>query len=133
MAAELSIPIVHESDIVSVRREGRALASQLGFSGGQLALIATAISEIARNIVLYAYRGEVRLELIESGGRRGIRVSARDQGPGIPNLEQAMCDGYSSGKGLGLGLPGARRLMDEFELRSEVGRGTTVVMIKWAP
>lgn len=133
MAAELSIPIVHESDIVSVRREGRALASQLGFSGGQLALIATAISEIARNIVLYAYRGEVRLELIESGGRRGIRVSARDQGPGIPNLEQAMRDGYSSGKGLGLGLPGARRLMDEFELRSEVGRGTTVVMIKWAP
>lgn len=133
MAAELSILIVHESDIMCVRREGRALASQLGFSAGQLALIATAISEIARNIVLYASRGEVRLELIESGGRRGIRVSALDDGPGIANLEQAMRDGYSSGNGLGLGLPGARRLMDEFELKSEVGRGTTVVMIKWAP
>ena len=95
-----------------------------------MTLIATAISELARNIVQYAQRGEIILSVVE-GSRRGIQIVARDQGPGIPDLELAMRDGYSTGGSLGLGLPGARRLMDEFAIDSEVGKGTTVSMRKW--
>jgi serine/threonine-protein kinase RsbT len=113
------------------RQAGRALATQGGFSGSALALIATAISEIARNIVLYAGQGEVLLAWVREGSREGIVVIARDNGPGIANLDRAMQDGYSTGKGLGLGLPGAKRLMDEFEIVSVVGKGTTVTMRKW--
>lgn len=133
MELERRIPIGHESDIVVARREGRALASPLGFSGGELAVIATAISEVARNIVVYAQRGEVLLQLVEVDGRKGIRVVASDQGQGIADLELAMKDGYSTSKGLGLGLPGCKRLMDEFAIVSEVGKGTTVTMTKWGP
>lgn len=131
MAADLRVAIVHESDIVAARREGRAMAQQLGFSSGQLAMIATAISEVARNIIAYAQRGEVLLALVEVGDRRGLRVIARDEGPGIADIEHAMQDGWSTSRGLGLGLPGARRLMDEFDVQSKVGAGTTITMTKW--
>lgn len=132
MASDCRVAIRHESDIVAARREGRALGSQLGFSRGELTIIATAISEVARNIVVYAKEGEIELGIIDYNGKRALMVVARDQGPGISNLERAMSDGYSSAGGLGLGLPGAKRLMDEFEIQSEVGKGTTVTMKKWA-
>jgi serine/threonine-protein kinase RsbT len=131
MVTKTVVPINLEVDIVSARQQGRALAVEVGFSGGDLTLIATAISEIARNIVVYAKRGEILLSPIQDGARRGILVVARDQGPGIPHVAQAMQDGYSTGKSLGLGLPGAKRIMDDFEIVSEVGKGTTVTMRKW--
>jgi serine/threonine-protein kinase RsbT len=127
---ELHIPIASEGDIVLARQQGRNLAGQLGASSSAMTLVATAISELARNIVQYAQRGEIVLSVVE-GSRRGIQIVARDEGPGIPNLELAMRDGYSTGGSLGLGLPGARRLMDEFAIDSEVGKGTTVSMRKW--
>jgi len=127
---ELRIPIASEGDIVLARQRGRNLAGQLGASSAAMTLVATAISELARNIVQYARQGEIVLSVVE-GSRRGIQIVARDQGPGIPDLELAMRDGYSTGGSLGLGLPGARRLMDEFAIDSEVGKGTTVSMRKW--
>jgi len=114
------------------RQQGRAMAAQLGLSSTNQALVATAISELARNIVEYAGYGEIILELVQQGGRRGIVVIARDQGPGIPDIEKAMQDGFSTSQSLGLGLPGARRLMDDFEIVSQVGKGTTVTVKKWA-
>jgi serine/threonine-protein kinase RsbT len=125
------VVIAHDGDIVEARRKGRELAQQIGFSGSELTIIATAISEIARNIVVYADHGEIRLSVADNGGRRGILVVARDEGPGIPDIERAMRDGYSTGNSLGLGLPGARRLMDDFEIMSTVCEGTTVTMRKW--
>jgi serine/threonine-protein kinase RsbT len=130
--AEARVPIRSESDIVLARQQGRALAAQLALSGTDLTLIAAAISEVARNILIYAGRGEVSLSLVREGRRMGLVVVARDEGPGIADIGQAMQDGYSTGQGLGLGLPGARRLMDEFDLVSEVGIGTIVTMKKWA-
>ncbi len=129
---ETCVPIEQEMDIVTARQKGRELAASTGLSRTEQTLIATAISEVARNIVLYARRGEVVLSLVEQPGRRGLVVVARDQGPGIANPELAMRDGYSTGNSLGMGLPGARRLMDEFELASTVGKGTTITMKKWA-
>jgi serine/threonine-protein kinase RsbT len=126
------VPIRTEVDILEARQAGRELAADLGFSSGQLAMIATAISELARNIVNYAGSGEVTLHVVEGASRRGITVVARDQGPGIADIELAMQDGYSSGRSLGLGLPGARRLMDEFAIESTPGEGTTVTMAKWS-
>ncbi len=131
MADEVRIPINSEYDIVTARQKGRELAVRLGFSSTEQVAIATAISEIARNIVQYAIRGEMFLNTIQQGDRRGIVVIARDKGPGIPDINLAMQDGYSTGKGLGLGLPGSKRMMDEFEIVSEVGKGTTVTMKKW--
>ncbi len=131
MAAETSVAVDRDSDIVAARQKGRDLATEIGFSGSDLALIATAISEIARNMIVYAQRGEIVLRAAEQGARRGIIVVARDNGPGISDIVQAMRDGFSTGKSLGLGLPGAKRLMDEFEIVSEVGKGTTVTMTKW--
>lgn len=132
MEGEKCVPIRHESDIVAARREGRTLGAKLGFSSGELTVIATAISELARNIVVYAKTGEILLGIVEREGRKALQVVAKDQGPGIANVERAMTDGYSSAGGLGLGLPGAKRMMDEFEIQSEVGKGTTVTMKKWA-
>jgi serine/threonine-protein kinase RsbT len=126
------VPISHEADIVSARQRGRELASQGGFSSTEQTLIATAISEVARNIVEYAERGEIVLTAIEREGRRGIMVVARDSGPGISDVELAMRDGYSSKNSLGMGLPGAKRLMDEFAVRSVLGEGTMITMKKWA-
>lgn len=131
MSDEVRIHIDSEPDIVVARQQGRALAAELGFSPGDLALVATAISEVTRNIIEYAGCGELLLRLIGDRSRRGIELVASDLGPGIPDLELAMQDGYSTGGGLGLGLPGAKRLMDEFEIESAVGRGTVVRMKKW--
>lgn len=126
-----TIPIEQEGDIVVARQAGRQLAAQIGFSPTDQTLIATAISEVTRNIVVYAQRGELALARVEDGLKIGIEVIARDQGPGIENLELAMRDGFSTKQSLGLGLPGARRLMDDFHLESELGVGTTVTMKKW--
>ena len=126
-------PIASDSDVVAARQRGRALAAQVGFSVGDQTVIAAAISEIARNILLYAKRGEVKVESLRNGERVGLRVIARDSGPGIKDIPRAMMDGYSTSGGLGLGLPGARRLMDEFEVISAPGNGTTVEMTKWKP
>jgi serine/threonine-protein kinase RsbT len=120
-----------DADIVSARQKGRELASQCGFQTTDLAVIATAISELARNIVRYAVHGEIVLRILEANGRRGIEVVAKDDGPGIPDLTLAMQDGYSTSGGLGLGLPGTRRLMDEFELTSDFGKGTQVIVRRW--
>jgi serine/threonine-protein kinase RsbT len=123
--------IAGEGDIVAVRQLGRQTAAELGFSSSEQALIATAISEIARNIVEYARRGTMSIGVCEEPHRSGIVIVAQDQGPGIADLELAMRDGYSTGGSLGLGLPGAKRLMDDFSIESELGVGTTVVMRKW--
>jgi serine/threonine-protein kinase RsbT len=129
---ELKIPISADQDIVTARQEGRRLASAAGFSSSDLTVIAAAISEVARNIVEYARNGAIEVRLVEKAGRQGIIIVASDDGPGIADLTLALQDGYSTSGSLGLGLPGARRLMDEFEIRSEVGRGTVVTMRKWA-
>lgn len=120
-----------DADVVIARQRGREIASLLGFSASDLALIATAISELARNIVLYAGSGEIEIGRLEQKDRRGIIIVARDQGPGIANIAQAMRDGFSTSGGLGLGLPGVKRLMDEFEITSRPGRGTTVTVRRW--
>jgi serine/threonine-protein kinase RsbT len=131
VAGEARIPIQTDADVVTARKQGRELAARAGFTATELTIIATAISEIARNIVMFAERGEIIVSLVGENGRQGVTVLARDSGPGIPDLERALKDGYSSYGGLGLGLPGSRRLMDEFEISSEVGKGTTVIMTKW--
>jgi serine/threonine-protein kinase RsbT len=130
---EVRVRIATDDDIVTARQEGRRLSSGLGFSSTDLTLIATAISEVARNIRLYAEQGDVQLKLIRDRDREGIVVVARDRGPGIKDVDLAMQDGYSSKGSSGLGLPGARRLMDEFEIRSRPGKGVTVTMKKWTP
>jgi serine/threonine-protein kinase RsbT len=131
LAAEQAIPIRSSEDVVAVRAAGRTMAEQLGFSGTDLMAITLAISEVARNIIQYAQEGEVILRTVRQGDRRGIEVLARDDGPGIADIDLAMQDGYSTSGGLGLGLPGARRLMDEFSIDSEVDRGTQIKMKKW--
>ena len=133
MTDEVRVTVTSDADVVAAREKGRELSAQLGFSSIDLTLIVTAISEVARNILLYAKEGEILLRLDNNGGQHGIVVVARDDGPGIPDLELAMRDSYSTGNGLGLGLPGARRLMDDFEIESEMSKGTTIVMRKWAP
>jgi serine/threonine-protein kinase RsbT len=126
------ISIESDADVVTARQQARAMASQLDLSSTDQTLLATAISEVARNITAYAVRGEVLLSVIQDdGGRRGIQVIARDDGPGIENVELAMQDGYTSGSGLGLGLPGARRLVHQFEIQTAPGRGTTVTLVMW--
>jgi RNA polymerase sigma factor (sigma-70 family) len=129
-AEEVRVPVRTDADVVAARQAARELAERLDFSPTELTEIATAVSEIVRNIVRFADFGDVLVELLDSP-RRGLRITARDSGPGIPDVQQALQDGYSTYQGLGLGLPGARRLMDEFAVVSEQGRGTTVTMIKW--
>jgi serine/threonine-protein kinase RsbT len=130
---ESVVPIRSSSDIVTARQQGRALAASLGFYGSDLTVIATAISELARNIIEYAKTGEIALSQDDADGRPGIVIVARDEGPGIPDVTRALGAGYSTGMGLGLGLPGVRRLMDDFEITSAAGRGTTVAVRKWLP
>ncbi len=132
LLAEVRVAIETEADIVTARQQGRQLAAKRGFSSTEQTLIATAISEVARNIVEYAERGEIILSSVDRDGRLGVVVVARDDGPGIQNTELAMRDGYSTTRSLGMGLPGARRLMDEFDLVSAPGIGTQVTMKKWA-
>ncbi|MEO5959343.1 MAG: anti-sigma regulatory factor [Opitutaceae bacterium] len=134
MDTELVTEIRSAIDIVSARQRGRTLALELGFNGADVTLIAAAISEIARNIVDHAKQGEIVMSSVvntANGGKRGIQIIARDEGPGIRDVAQAMEYGYSTRKGLGVGLPGAKWLMDEFDIASQVGRGTTVTMKKW--
>jgi serine/threonine-protein kinase RsbT len=128
---ENRFPIGSEHDILTARQRGRELAAEAGFSGSDLTVVATAISEIARNIVEYAVRGEIVITVLHHGDDRGLSIVATDEGPGIPDVALAMQDGFSTGRSLGLGLPGARRLMDEFDVQSEAGSGTTVTMRKW--
>jgi serine/threonine-protein kinase RsbT len=125
------VAINSDQDIVVARQKGRALATELGFSSGDATLIATAISELARNIVSYARRGEIALRLVNGLNRQGIAIVASDDGPGIHDIRQALRDGFSTSGSLGMGLPGVRRLMDEFEITSKPGRGTIVAVKKW--
>jgi serine/threonine-protein kinase RsbT len=129
---ESVIQIESDADVVTARQRARAMASELEPTSTDQTLLATAISEVARNITTYAVRGEVLLSVISDGtGRRGIQVIAQDQGPGIENVEQALQDGFTSGGGLGLGLPGARRLVHEFHIETAPGRGTKVTLVMW--
>ena len=127
----IKVHIGADSDIVTARQSGREMAARLGFTSTDQTLIATAISELARNIVLYAQQGEIILSVAEEGTRRGIGVIARDDGPGIPDVERVLQPGFSTSRSLGLGLSGVRRLVDEFKIASEVGHGTTVSVKKW--
>ena len=131
MSDDIRVEIAADADIVQARGEGRALAGRLGFSRTDATLIATAISEIGRNILVHAGRGEVSIAEAAEDELLGIEVVARDEGPGIADVDRALSEGYASGNGLGLGLPGAKRLMDEFSIETELGRGTTVTMRKW--
>ena len=134
MAADTQILITSDKDVVTARQQGRAMALQTGFSASEATLIATAISELARNIVSYANQGSVTLRPVHgSNGATGLTIVASDSGPGIADLNLALRDGYSSSGGLGLGLPGVRRLMDEFDIASRAGSGTTVTITKWLP
>ena len=129
---ESVIPIESDADVVTARQRARELAGTVELTSTDQTLLATAISEVARNITTYAVRGEVALSVVrDSNGRRGIRVVARDSGPGIEDVELALQDGYTSGTGLGLGLPGARRLVDDFEIQTAPGEGTTVTLVMW--
>ena len=132
-SGEIRVAIKSDQDIVLARQRGRALAMELGFASGDATLIATAISELARNIMSYAGKGEIKLKPVNSSSREGIQVVASDEGPGIHDVAQAMRDGFSTSGSLGLGLPGVRRLMDEFMITSKLGQGTTVVVKKWKP
>ncbi len=127
----LTLPIACDADVMGARQRGRELAGHLAFPAGDQTVIAAAISEIGRNIIRYAHRGEMEFHVVENGDRSALTVIARDEGPGIADVSLAMQDGYSSTGGLGLGLPGASRLMDEFQIDSAPGTGTTVTMKKW--
>jgi serine/threonine-protein kinase RsbT len=132
LSEETQIPVMSDRDVVIARQRGRALAVEAGFSDSEATLIATAISELARNIVSYAHQGTVTFKPLNGhAGAVGLKIVAADSGPGIKDLSQALRDGYSSSGGLGLGLPGVKRLMDEFEIASLVGTGTTVTVTKW--
>jgi serine/threonine-protein kinase RsbT len=133
VGADFVVDVNNSDDIVTARQAGHELARQLGFSLTDVTMIATAISEIARNITSYAGRGEVRVGVQYRDGRQALVVRAEDDGPGIVDIERALEDGYSTGRGLGLGLPGARRLMDRLVVESAPGKGTVVEMWKWIP
>lgn len=130
-APALRVPVESDLDLVKARAAGRTLAESAGFTPTEATLIATAISELARNIMIYAGRGEIVLRRMENGARRGVTIVARDEGPGIANVALAIESGYSTSGGLGLGLPGVRRIMDDFHVDSKVGGGTTVTASKW--
>ena len=128
---EYKVAINSERDIVVARQKGRAMATELGFSIGNATLIATAISELARNIISYAGKGNIVMSVAKNSDRMGIIIVASDNGPGIPDIPLALRDGFSTSGSLGIGLPGARRLMDEFAIDSEPGSGTIVKVTKW--
>ena len=127
----VQLPICSSSDVVAARQKGRELALKMGFAGSEVTLIAAAISEIARNIVDYAERGEMTFQKIEQDDKPGILIVAEDHGPGIQNLAEALQYGCATRRGIGVGLPGAKWLMDEFEITSRPGKGTKVTMRKW--
>ncbi|MHB0975807.1 MAG: anti-sigma regulatory factor [Candidatus Aquicultorales bacterium] len=131
MAGGIQVSIKNDSDIVAARTAGRRLASDAGFAGSELTVIVTAVSELARNIVRYAKEGEISFQILDNPDHKGIEITASDQGPGIPNTALTLEDGYSTSNGLGLGLPGVRRLMDEFAIESRIGKGTKIITKKW--
>lgn len=131
MELQSCVKILNEWDIVAVRQLGRNVAKELGFGTVDQARITTAISELARNIYLYAGQGEICIEKEFQNGRKGLKIYARDQGPGIADIRRVMEDGYTTAGGLGAGLPGVKRLMDEFDINSKVNEGTEVIVIKW--
>ena len=131
MDNETLVAISSVSDIITAREKGRIIGKSIGFSLTDLTIIATVISEVARNIITYAKEGNIILAEVRQGAKHGIEIIAEDNGPGIPDISLAMQDGFSTKKGLGLGLPGVRRLMDEFEIISELKKGTTITMRKW--
>ncbi|WP_019925797.1 ATP-binding protein [Nocardia sp. BMG111209] len=132
-ADNVVIAVKVSNDIVTARQAGRELAAKLGFSLTDITMISTAISEVARNITSYAGTGEIRIVVADRDGRRALIIQAEDRGPGIPDITRALEDGYSTGRGLGLGLPGAKRLMDRLNIDSAPGQGTLVEMWKWVP
>ena len=125
------MPITSQTDVVTARQQGRALAMALGFTSGNATLVATAISELARNIVFYAKRGEIVVAPMDGHPTEGLIIIARDEGDGIPDIGLVLQEGYSTGGGLGVGLSAVKRVMDEFEIVSEIGKGTTVTVKKW--
>ena len=127
----INVEIAHESDIVHARQAGRNMAKRLGFGTIMQSRIATSISELARNIYLFAGKGTISIATVERNRKQGVQITAADEGPGIPDLRKAMEDGYTTIGALGAGLPGVRRMMDEFEIHSKIGKGTRVVAIKW--
>lgn len=129
----LCLPLRCEADVAEALRRARELARAHGLRWADIEALATALSEVARNVVVYAGHGEISLGTVSDSGRVGVIAIASDEGPGIADIERAMRDGYSSGDGLGLGLPSAQRLVDEFELHSVVGEGTRISLTKWAP
>ncbi|MFD1737682.1 anti-sigma regulatory factor [Bacillus salitolerans] len=131
MDIQSCVKIVSEWDIVAARQTGRDIAKTMGFSSVDQARIATAISELARNIYLYAEKGSVCIDQLIAPDQKGLKVTASDEGPGISDIRRVMEDGYSSSGGLGAGLPGVKRLMDDFAIESEVGKGTEIIAIKW--
>jgi serine/threonine-protein kinase RsbT len=131
VAKSETMPIRSEYDVVQVRQAVRKWAAELGFSLVDQTKIVTATSELARNVLVHGQGGCARLEALHEGARRGLRLAFEDQGPGIPDIEQALRDGYTTGSGLGLGLGGSKRLMNEFHIVSKVGEGTRVTVTKW--
>jgi serine/threonine-protein kinase RsbT len=131
METTACIAISTNSDIILARELGRKMGKELGFSETDLTIIATVISEVARNIIVFAKHGNITLKKVRHASKGGLEIIAEDKGPGIPDVFLAMQDGYSTGKGLGLGLPGVRRLTDEFEIFSENGKGTRISVKKW--
>ncbi|WP_062106588.1 anti-sigma regulatory factor [Bacillus niameyensis] len=131
MELQSCVKIMNEWDIVAVRQLGRNVAKELGFGTVDQARITTAISELARNIFLYAGQGEVSIEKCYHEGKRGLKVIAKDKGPGISDIRKVLEDGFTTSGGLGAGLPGVRRLMDEFDIQSEIDEGTEIIAVKW--
>ena len=133
MPPEIRLPLAGEDDLIVARQHARAIAGALGFGAVDQSRIATAVSELARNVLRYAEggRGEVLIRTLTTGRDQGIEIVVSDAGPGIADVELAMRPGYTSGRGLGMGLPGTKRLMDEMEMESALGRGTVVTIRKW--
>ena len=125
------LPVRSEHDIVLARQTVRKIAQEIGFGIVDQTKIVTAASELARNTVIYGHGGDMRWEVLDEGAKRGLRLHFVDQGPGIEDLSRAMTDGWTSGKGLGLGLSGSKRLVNEFEIDSAAGRGTRVTITRW--
>ncbi|MFC4120208.1 anti-sigma regulatory factor [Nonomuraea zeae] len=132
MSTEQDLAVASSADVVAVRQLVRSVAIDVGLSLVDQTKIVTAASELARNALVYAGGGEVRIAVVENGLRRGLKLIVNDEGPGIADLEQALTDGFTTGSGLGLGLGGSRRLVDEFDLITAPGKGTTVTVTKWA-
>ena len=126
-----TVQIENNMDLVKARQTIRAIALELDYGIVNQTKLVTAVSELTRNVLLYAGKGEINIELIEADTKKGLRITVTDEGPGIPDVDLAITDGFSTGKGLGKGLGGTKKLMDDFSIQTEVGKGTEVVIVKW--